>query len=135
MNVTEDLAVDKARCLRILRKQLVPHVVPDDLENFGPSGFRVVLYENELAVGSVIISQADHDGIEWIHASIAFTIEDPSYQDLVTLKEAVFGPDRVAYQVFPARADHVSIHDHALHLWGRADGEGMLPEFGREGTI
>jgi hypothetical protein len=37
--------------------------------------------------------------------------------------------------VFAPPSEHVNIHDHALHLWGRLDGARVLPDFGRFGTI
>lgn len=111
-------------------------------EPFGPSGFRVILcglksrgrsveYE---PIGSVIVTQADHDRQEWLHGSIARK-RMPDYADLVALKAAIWGDDGYAYQVFPSQEEHVSIHERALHLWGRADGQRVLPAFGVYGTI
>jgi len=76
---------------------------------------------------SVIVSCADHDGDEWVHASLAGT-ETPTYVELTWLHRAVFR-DGYAYQVFAPRDKHVNIHEHALHLWGRLDGTPALPEF------
>lgn len=127
----EALAVSPTRFVRTLREKL-DGVRLGDLEPFGPAGFSLVLIEPGRGggpVGSVIVSQDRFgDGHDWIHASIAFQHEDPAYADLVALKAAVFGPVREAYQVFPASARHVSIHDHALHLYGRADGRPVLPD-------
>lgn len=106
---------------------------------FGPCGLRWVITYNShgepVILWSVIVTQADIDGAEWLHASIAATTEMPSYDDLKVLKEAMFGFEREAYQVFPPSARHVSIHDRALHLWGLADGGGVLPAFGEDGSI
>lgn len=87
-----------------------------------------------------IIVTADHasghaEGAHWVHASISRPTQTPSYEDLKALHYAVFGPDRWAYQVFAPAEQHVNIHVHALHLWGRADGARVLPDFGRHGTI
>lgn len=107
---------------------------PDNWQAFGPAGFTIDITLD--GRGSVIVSQSDHeDGNEWLHASIAFQNFTPRYIDLTTLKEAVFGPNRYAYQVFAPDTEHVNIHEHALHLWGRADGKPALPNFGRMGTI
>ena len=129
----EGLNVDVGRMLRRLGF-LAPSVgrpVPH-----GPCGVAVRLYASSgVCNGSVIVSQAEHDGAEWIHASIAREGHMPSYADLVRLKEAVFGPDRYAFQVFPPASQHVNIHARALHIWGRADGASPLPEFGSLGTI
>jgi hypothetical protein len=87
-------------------------------------------------LGSVIVSQCEMDaGAEWIHASFAWLNHVPSYADLVVLKAGVFGDRREAYQVFPPAARHVNIHPNALHLWGRADGGRVLPDFDQWGTI
>jgi hypothetical protein len=131
----DGLEVDRLRMMSRIRK-LWPEFKPTLPEQFGPSGVRVLLNGNPDYKGSIIVTQAPHDGAEWIHASVAFTDDVmPSYDDLVALKDAVFGPDREAYQVFPPAARHVNIHPNALHLWGRADGLGVLPSFGVDGTI
>ena len=102
----------------------------------GPCGVGIRLYASSAVCnGSVIVSQAEHDGAEWIHASIARETFMPTYADLVILKQGAFGPGRYAYQVFPPASHHVNIHERALHLWGRADGKPALPEFGKDGTI
>lgn len=103
---------------------------------FGPCGVDVRLYSSSaVCCGSVIVSQAPHDGAEWVHASIAREQFMPTYSDLTRLHLAVFGSERYAFQVFAPRAEHVNIHARALHLWGRADGVSPLPAFGKEGTI
>lgn len=99
---------------------------------FGPMGWALGHPNNGL---SVIVSQSSWDGVEWLHASVAHVDRDPSYVELCALKEAVFGPERFAYQVFATDSRHVNIHEHALHLWGRADGVNALPDFGAWGTI
>lgn len=75
-------------------------------------------------------------GVEWVHASISYQMKEriPSYSDLKMLHRAVFG-DGHAYQCFVPAAEHVNITGNVLHLWGRLDGEPVLPDFGRFGTI
>jgi len=105
---------------------------------WGPRGAAVRLVDADGGghLGSVVASQyREDDGVEWLHASIAWQTWMPTYQDLVTLKKGVFGDRREAYQLFPPAARHVNIHAHALHLWGRADGARVLPDLGRWGTI
>lgn len=119
--------VDGLRVRRVLgrREWGVP-------ERFGPDGWMLASTDGRRR--SVIVSGFDWDGIEWIHASIAGADELPTYEDLWRLREAAFG-DGYAYQVFAPPAQHVNIHEHALHLWGRADGAPVLPEFGAGGSI
>lgn len=124
------LDVDPVRVYKTLRRAGLNPWPPVP---YGPAGIKVVL--GDWAAGSVIVSQAEIDGVQWIHASIALNTRMPSYEDLTMLKQAVFGDRREAYQVFPSKSRHISIHHHALHLWGRADGRPVLPDFGAEGTI
>jgi hypothetical protein len=84
---------------------------------------------------SVVVSAADFDGALWIHASIASPDETPSYDDLCQLYRAVWGGTGYAYQCFVPPAEHVNIHQDALHLWGRADGARVLPNFAPFGSI
>lgn len=98
-------------------------------EPFGPDGWQLTTTDGR----SVIVTAAPHDGEEWIHASIAGP-NMPSYEELALLHRAAFG-DGYAYQVFAPASDHINIHEHALHLWGRADGARVTPDFGRMGTI
>lgn len=118
--------IDPLRLRRILgRHQWSPP------EQFGEDGWILV----DRARGrSVVVSAAPIDGTTWVHASIAGRDEMPTYDDLVQLHAAVFG-DRYAYQVFAPADQHVNIHAHALHLWGRADGLPAMPEYGQWGTI
>lgn len=101
-------------------------------ERFGPEGWA---FPGLAEPGSVIVSQFEWKGVEWIHASIAHRDRMPDYDELVTLHRAVFGEGRYAFQVFAPTEKHVSIHDYALHLWGRADGKSPLPDFAVLGTI
>ena len=150
-----ELEVDVPRMCRVLRAGLRAQGVRPTLPNpYGPAGVSVTLERTITmrALGSVIVTQApyqDEGGVRvmgtkgciypgsewWLHASIAWTDQMPDYDDLAMLKDAVFGPERWAYQVFPPEARHVNIHEFALHLWGRVDGQNELPEFGQEGSI
>jgi hypothetical protein len=129
-----DLAASPRRTLKLFRAngykahQWLRH---------GPSGFKFVLeHQARLAQGSVIVSQAPlDDGTEWLHASLAWVDQMPSYFDLQTLHAAVFSAKRWSYQVFAPASEHVNIHSYALHLWGRADGKPALPTFGEAGSI
>lgn len=120
--------VDPLRMRSILgRKQWGPPT------QYGPAGWRIDRYDR---TASILVSQADFDGADYIHASIATTDHTtlPDYTDLALLHRAVFG-DGYSYQVFAPRNRHVNIHPTALHIWGRADGRPCMPEFGSWGTI
>lgn len=99
-------------------------------QEFGPQGFMAqVLSRVTGTSGSVIVTQAEVDGEEWLHASLAWSEQDPSYAEMHALHLAVFGRRRWSYQVNAPTVDHVNIHEHALHLFGRVDGKAMLPDF------
>lgn len=84
---------------------------------------------------SIIVTVAPWDGVEWVHASIAGAETLPTYEDLRALHAAIWQGNGYAYQVFAPDVAHINIHEHALHLWGRLDGKGVLPDFGAFGTI
>jgi hypothetical protein len=105
-------------------------------EPHGCCGWRV---DNLLRNRRVIVT-GDHaseseEGVNWVHASISRKADMPTYDDLALLHRAVFGEEGWAYQVFAPARQHINIHEHVLHLFGRADGERVLPDFGRHGTI
>jgi hypothetical protein len=100
---------------------------------FGPDGWSMT---HKIEDSSVIVTCAEQDdGVDWIHASIAHSDEMPSYDDLVTLHRSIWGTNGFAYQCFVPVANHVNIHEYALHLWGRQDGKSALPWFGAGGSI
>lgn len=90
-------------------------------EPWGPDGW--CFGSNDYS-RSIIASAAWKDGVEWVHASFAYSdkVTVPTHDDLMLMHEAIYGGG-YAYQVFP------SIDKHALHLFGRADGQPVLPEF------
>lgn len=102
---------------------------------WGADGWRFVHGQEK---ASVMIScgptDPGGDPTVYIHASIARRGRMPSYADLAKLHRIAFG-DLWAYQVFAPKEHHVNIAAYALHLWGRADGQPMLPNFGAHGTI
>lgn len=97
-------------------------------ELFGPDGWRFVHSSGRRSC--IVTCAPDDDGTEWLHASITGDGAVPSYEDLKAVHRAVFGAGW-SYQVFTPPADHVNIHPHALHLFGRLDGSPALPDFTR----
>jgi hypothetical protein len=72
------------------------------------------------------------DGRFWVHVSISRKNWTPSHDDLVAVKRDFLG-SRYAYAVFPAESAYVNIHQHCLHLWSLAEGDGrVLPEFSED---
>lgn len=93
---------------------------------YGPDGWSFVNFDGKATV--ILSCFPWDDGLSWIHASIAHADRLPSYAELTLLHDAVFG-DGWAYQVFAPEAEHVNLHRFALHLWGRLDGQPVLPNF------
>lgn len=98
----------------------------------GPDGWRMLSITGR---ASVVISCAEFDGVEWIHASMTGPDRVPTYDEMRLLHRAVWGDGGYAYEIHAPKTQHVNIHEHALHLWGRRDGRPVLPEFGALGTI
>ena len=57
------------------------------------------------------------DGSTWIHVSVSRNDRIPSWPEIMKIKNEFIGIDREAYQVLPAKQDHVNIHSHCMHLW------------------
>lgn len=120
--------IDILRVRRILgRDEWLPP------EPFGPDGWRLISRAGDC---SAVVSAAPmDDGAVWIHASMTRPGRVPTYAEMCQLHRAVWGDAGYSYEVHPPRSQHVNIHEHALHLWGRADGRPVLPEFGMAGSI
>lgn len=120
--------IDGLRLRRVMGRKLWHAPEP-----YGPDGWKMVRPFDGTGIGSLIVSSTDlpDDPTVWTHASVAYTDRLPTYDDLCLLKRAVWGDDGYAYQVFVPASEHVNIHEFALHLWGRADGSPVLPEFTR----
>jgi hypothetical protein len=104
---------------------------------FGEDGWSLdhtVLKGRIIVTASEFTSVGEPAGEVWVHASISWVDNMPSYGDLTMLHRAVW-PAGFAYQVFAPPTSHVNIHSYALHLWGRDDGRIILPDFGKYGTI
>lgn len=94
---------------------------------YGPDGWA---YRAMHEQGSIVITCApEDDGNEWVHASIAYTHRLPTYDELKDLHAAVWAGRGWAYLVFAPPDEHINIHDHALHLFGRLDRKPALPDF------
>lgn len=99
------------------------------MEPFGPDGRRYVHAASPFT--SVIATRAEHDGQEWLHASIAHPDRMPTWEELKAVKVALIGAARFAYLVFPPAWQYVNQHPYALHLWSRWDDSdgAALPDF------
>ena len=106
-------------------------------EPWGLSGIRCNMdlpFAGRFVYGTMVVTQATYEGQEILHASVSAQDRMPLYDHLTTLHRAVYGK-RPAYQVFVPPDEHVNDHPWCLHLWGRADGRPMLPNFRMFGSI
>lgn len=91
----------------------------------------------------IVTLELKSDGDVWIHASVSRRSRAmPKYEDLRTLKELAFGPERTAVQIFPPAHKHIDMMGaggagvyEVLHLWGKLDENEWLPEMPVDGTL
>jgi hypothetical protein len=89
------------------------------------------MYFNVHSEQSLILSgDTEQDGKRWIHLSTAFPTRQPTWDELVQLKEWILGRETKAIQIIPPRTQHVFIHPYIMHLFSCVD-EDRLPDFTR----
>jgi hypothetical protein len=123
----EPACVDGRRLRRIMGRELW---LPPDRRG---DGWQMLARDGNAMI--IVNSAPFEDGHDWIHASMSRRDDVPSYWDLAQLHSAVFGDEGWSLQVFAPADKHISIRAHVLHLWGRADGSRVHPNFGVHGTI
>lgn len=71
------------------------------------------------------------DGRAWHHVSVGRRDRDPTWRELIAVKEAFIGPDEEAYLVGPPASRYVNLAGHVLHWWHCLDAPGgcVLPAF------
>ena len=84
----------------------------------------------------------EEDGERWIHVSLSREGRTPSWEDTLAVKRVFIGDDRYAVQVLPPLKEHYTAPPGprklgVLHLWARADGKAVTPNFlrARGGTL
>jgi hypothetical protein len=56
-------------------------------------------------------------GEGWDHVSVSRVNSTPKWAEMCFIKNQFFGPDETAMQLHVPVSDHISHHDHCLHLW------------------
>lgn len=56
-------------------------------------------------------------GDGWEHVSVSKVAKTPSWAEMEFVKRTFFRPDETAMQLHVPQADHISFHDHCLHIW------------------
>ncbi len=102
--------------------------VPRGFEFIKKWGDGWALRQKDGGLRVIVDCEIKEDGNEWVHVSYSRAKETPSHADTCRVKKAFLG-DRYAYAVFPPASKYVNIHEYCLHLWARADGLPVTPEF------
>jgi hypothetical protein len=55
--------------------------------------------------------------LPWNHISVSLPNRTPTWTEMSFVKDLFFEPDEVAMQLHVAEKDHVSNHEHCLHIW------------------
>lgn len=66
-------------------------------------------------------------GDGWEHVSVSKPTRTPTWSEMEYIKRLFFKPDEVCMQLHVAEAEHISMHDHCLHIWRPIDGSIPLP--------
>lgn len=62
------------------------------------------------------------NGLGWDHVSVSLPSITPSWDQMSYIKDLFFEKSEVVMQLHVPPEDHVSYHDHCLHLWRPNDG-------------
>lgn len=115
---------------QMLCEQYVPRVVPGSWTPLDRPGWWLRRDGLKIAFSA----NRERDGKVWLHASMSRRSRLPDYEDMVAVRNVLFGPERKAIQILAPDSEHVNIHPYCLHLWSCVDGDG-LPDFRHGGQI
>jgi hypothetical protein len=91
-------------------------------------------YKNRTGLCVMISCCVESDGKNWVHLSVSKKKAEPTWYELVQVKELFLGEDSLAIQVLPPRSEWVNDHSHCLHLYECLD-DRPIPDFRKLGTI
>jgi hypothetical protein len=57
------------------------------------------------------------NGHGWDHVSVSRRSRCPTWDEMSQIKSLFFRDEETAVQFHPAKADHINLHNHCLHLW------------------
>lgn len=89
-------------------------------------GFFIVPSPLKAAKGAVI-SVIASNGDGWDHVSVSLPNRCPTWTEMDFIKRMFFKDDEVAFQLHPAKQDHINIHNFCLHLWRPQSSDIKLP--------
>ena len=81
-------------------------------------------------MGLLVVCSVDRqrDGKQWLHVSASQHRRQPTWDELVMVKELFMGKESKAIKVIPPRDEYVNLDTRVLHLWACLDGD-PLPDF------
>jgi hypothetical protein len=115
MRKTVHEKLNAGRIVRGVNASDASHGIAGAFKILGPNG--VVLR----------IISADHDGSGWEHVSVSMKNRAPNWREMCFVKDLFFEEHECVVQYHPAKADHINIHPHCLHLWRMTEGEFPMP--------
>ena len=98
-----------------------------DCEPPSPAGY--VVRERGTLLCVIVTATVELDDMAWLHVSMSYKARLPNYKDMCRVKELFVGADKMAYQLFPPKKQHVSFHPFCLHLWHCCDKDNYTPDF------
>lgn len=114
-------------------------LVADVLPSPVPAGWNLVerssdgaSYRHSNGLAAILTVANELDGKRWIHLSVSRATRLPSWDDLVSVRDAFLGPEALCVQVLAPKSRHVNIHPFCLHLWRCLDSD-PVPDFARGG--
>jgi hypothetical protein len=78
----------------------------------------------------VLDTPESEEGCVWLHVSLSHRSRLPDWVDLLRVKHAFIGPDRVAVMVLPPDEEYINDHPNVHHLWCNLDHR-ATPDFRR----
>jgi len=104
-----------------------------DIPPPSPAGYCIREITTRLIV--IVTATVELDGNAWLHVSMSYKTRLPNYKDICRVKDHFVGVNKMAYQLFPPKAEHVNFHPFCLHLWHCCDEVRITPDFRPEANM
>ena len=85
-------------------------------------------YENWNGMLVIASVAKESDGKDWLHISASFPTRQPTWNEMVEIRNLLIGEHQYAVMVVPPKRFYVKIHPHVMHLFSCLEGH-YLPEF------
>lgn len=81
----------------------------------GDSGGGVFAFKSPKDGRVLRVIASDQNG--WDHVSVSKPSKTPTWEEMEWIKRMFFKPDEVCMQLHVQESEHISYHDHCLHIW------------------